>query len=40
LPPSPKSALELVNEIRAQKKAGEAATARFEELSFIDSQSG
>jgi 3-oxoacyl-[acyl-carrier-protein] synthase III len=40
LPPSPKSALELVNEIRAQKKVGEAVTARFEELSFIESQSG
>jgi 3-oxoacyl-[acyl-carrier-protein] synthase III len=40
LPPSPKSALELVNEIRAQKKVGEAATARFEELSFIESESG
>jgi 3-oxoacyl-[acyl-carrier-protein] synthase III len=40
LPPSPKSALELVNEIRAQKKFGEAAATRFEELSFIESQSG
>jgi 3-oxoacyl-[acyl-carrier-protein] synthase III len=39
LPPSPKSALELVNEIRAQKKAGEAAAARFENLSFIENQS-
>jgi 3-oxoacyl-[acyl-carrier-protein] synthase III len=39
LPPSPKSALELVNEIRAQKKAGEAAAARFEGLSFVESQS-
>jgi hypothetical protein len=34
LPPSPKTALEIVNEIRAQKKLGEAAAARFDTLRF------
>jgi 3-oxoacyl-[acyl-carrier-protein] synthase-3 len=34
LPPSPKTALELVNEIRAQKKLGEAEASRFKTLSF------
>jgi 3-oxoacyl-[acyl-carrier-protein] synthase-3 len=34
LPPCPKTALELVNEIRAQKKLGEAEASRFESLSF------
>jgi 3-oxoacyl-[acyl-carrier-protein] synthase-3 len=34
LPASPKTALELVNEIRAQKKLGEAEAARFKTLSF------
>jgi 3-oxoacyl-[acyl-carrier-protein] synthase III len=38
LPPSPKTALELVNEIRAQKKLGEAAAARFAQLSFVEDQ--
>ncbi|HUO80260.1 MAG TPA: beta-ketoacyl-ACP synthase 3 [Steroidobacteraceae bacterium] len=37
LPPSPKTALELVNEIRAQKKLGEAAAARFATLRFVES---
>ena len=32
LPPCPKTALELVNEIRAQKKLGEAEASRFETL--------
>ena len=34
LPPCSKTALELVNEIRAQKKLGEAEAARFTALSF------
>jgi 3-oxoacyl-[acyl-carrier-protein] synthase III len=34
LPPSPKTALEIVNEIRAQKKLGEAEAARFKTLRF------
>ena len=34
LPPCSKTALELVNEIRAQKKLGEAEAARFSTLSF------
>jgi 3-oxoacyl-[acyl-carrier-protein] synthase-3 len=38
LPPSPKTALELVNEIRAHKKAGDDASARFADLRFIESQ--
>ncbi len=40
LPPSPKTALELVNEIRAQKKLGDDAAARFAELRFVENQSG
>ena len=40
LPPSPKSALELVNEIRAQKKIGADAAARFAALTFVENQTG
>jgi 3-oxoacyl-[acyl-carrier-protein] synthase-3 len=40
LPPCSKTALELVNEIRAQKKLGEAEAKRFETLSFPESQTG
>jgi 3-oxoacyl-[acyl-carrier-protein] synthase III len=36
LPPSPKTALEIVNDIRAQKKIGEAEAARFEALKFSE----
>src|SRR6266446_3716035 len=36
LPPCPKSALELVNEIRAQKKLGEAEASRFDTLRFVE----
>ena len=38
LPPCPKTALELVNEIRAQKKLGEAQAKRFESLSFAENR--
>jgi 3-oxoacyl-[acyl-carrier-protein] synthase-3 len=38
LPPSPKTALELVNQIRAQKKLGEAEASRFETLSFAENR--
>jgi hypothetical protein len=37
---SPKTALELVNEIRAQKKQGEAEASRFKTLSFPENRSG
>ena len=40
LPPSPKTALELVNEIRAQKKLGEAAASRFQTLTFPENHQG
>ena len=40
LPPSPKTALELVNEIRAQKKIGEDAAARFAALTFVENEAG
>jgi 3-oxoacyl-[acyl-carrier-protein] synthase-3 len=40
LPPCPKSALELVNEIRAQKKLGEAEASRFETLRFVENSGG
>ena len=36
LPPCPKTALELVNEIRAHKKLGEAGASRFETLKFVE----
>src|SRR5271154_1909377 len=38
LPPCPKTALELVNEIRAQKKLGEAEVKRFDSLSFAENR--
>jgi hypothetical protein len=38
LPPCPKTALELVNEIRAQKKLGEADASRFETLHFPENR--
>ena len=38
LPPCSKTALELVNEIRAQKKIGEAEATRFETLSFPENR--
>jgi 3-oxoacyl-[acyl-carrier-protein] synthase-3 len=40
LVPTTKTALDIVNEIRAQKKLGEAETARFQTLSFPESRSG
>jgi 3-oxoacyl-[acyl-carrier-protein] synthase III len=36
LPPCSKSALEIVNEIRAQKKLGEAQAGRFADLNFVE----
>jgi 3-oxoacyl-[acyl-carrier-protein] synthase-3 len=38
LPPCRKTALELVNEIRAQKKLGEAEAGRFKTLSFPENR--
>ena len=40
LPPCSKTALEIVNEIRAQKKQGEAQANRLETLSFAENRSG
>jgi 3-oxoacyl-[acyl-carrier-protein] synthase-3 len=40
LPHTSKTALEIVNEIRAQKKLGEAETARFKNLSFAETRAG
>jgi 3-oxoacyl-[acyl-carrier-protein] synthase-3 len=40
LPPCSQTALELVNEIRAQKKLGEAAAKRFDTLSFAENRAG
>jgi 3-oxoacyl-[acyl-carrier-protein] synthase-3 len=40
LPPSSKTALEIVNDIRAQKKLGEAQAARFKTLSFPENRIG
>ena len=40
LPPSSKTALEIVNDIRAQKKLGEAQAARFKTLSFPEDRTG
>jgi 3-oxoacyl-[acyl-carrier-protein] synthase-3 len=37
LPPCTRTALDMVNEIRAQKKAGRAQVHRFETLEFFDS---
>lgn len=39
LPPSSKSALEIVNDIRAQKKLGEAEAGRFTDLRFVENGS-
>jgi 3-oxoacyl-[acyl-carrier-protein] synthase III len=38
LPPSPKTALEIVNEIRAQKKLGAGEAARLQTLSFAETR--
>jgi 3-oxoacyl-[acyl-carrier-protein] synthase III len=40
LPPTTKTALDIVNEIRAQKKLGEAETSRFQTLSFPENRTG
>ena len=40
LPPTPKTALDIVNEIRAQKKLGEAEAGRFKTLSFPENRAG
>jgi 3-oxoacyl-[acyl-carrier-protein] synthase-3 len=40
LPPSPKTALELVNDIRAQKKLGEAGAREFKTLRFAENHAG
>ena len=40
LPPCTKTALEIVNEIRAQKKLGEAEASCFKTLSFAENRSG
>jgi 3-oxoacyl-[acyl-carrier-protein] synthase-3 len=40
LPPCTKTALEIVNEIRAQKKLGEAQVSRFKTLSFSENRTG
>jgi 3-oxoacyl-[acyl-carrier-protein] synthase-3 len=40
LPPSPKTALEIVNDIRAQKKLGETGAQRFKTLSFPENRTG
>ncbi len=40
LPPCPKTALELVNDIRAQKKLGDSAAGRFQDLQFAENRAG
>jgi 3-oxoacyl-[acyl-carrier-protein] synthase III len=40
LAPCSKTALELVNEVRAQKKLGEAEAVRFKSLSFAENRTG
>ena len=40
LEPTAKTALDIVNEIRAQKKLGEAAASRFKNLSFPENRAG
>jgi 3-oxoacyl-[acyl-carrier-protein] synthase-3 len=40
LPPTSKTALQIVNEIRAQKKLGEAEAARFKTLTFPENRAG
>jgi 3-oxoacyl-[acyl-carrier-protein] synthase-3 len=38
LPPTTKTALDIVNEIRAQKKLGAAEASRFNNLSFAENR--
>jgi 3-oxoacyl-[acyl-carrier-protein] synthase III len=40
LPPCTKTALQMVSEIRAQKKLGEAEAARFKTLDFAENRGG
>jgi 3-oxoacyl-[acyl-carrier-protein] synthase-3 len=40
LPPTTKTALDIVNEIRAQKKLGEAEASRFQTLIFAENRAG
>jgi 3-oxoacyl-[acyl-carrier-protein] synthase-3 len=40
LPPTSKTALEIVNEIRAQKKLGETEAARFKTVTFAEDRAG
>ena len=40
LPPCRQTALEIVNDIRAQKKIGEEAARRFATLSFAENRTG
>jgi 3-oxoacyl-[acyl-carrier-protein] synthase-3 len=40
LPPATQTALQIVNDIRAQKKLGEAEAARFKTLSFPENRTG
>lgn len=40
LPPCPKTALELVSDIRAQKKLGDAEVSRFQDLQFAENRVG
>jgi 3-oxoacyl-[acyl-carrier-protein] synthase-3 len=40
LPPCNKTALEIVNEIRAHKKQGEASATILENLSFAEDRTG
>jgi 3-oxoacyl-[acyl-carrier-protein] synthase-3 len=40
LPPTSKTALQIVNEIRARKKLGEAEAARFQTLTFPENRTG
>lgn len=40
LPPCPRTALELVNDIRAQKKLGDAEAGRFQDLQFAENRIG
>jgi hypothetical protein len=40
LPPTTKTALDIVNEIRAQKKLGHAEASRLQTLSFPENRAG
>jgi 3-oxoacyl-[acyl-carrier-protein] synthase III len=40
LPPTSKTALDIVNEIRAQKKLGQAEATRFQSLNFAENRTG